>query len=154
MSTKILSTKIWKYRIPVSLVTLFLVIASGNFLGCESEDWVFEVDCLDCYSYMPDSAKLIVYVTIDSENDSVPITFYRGDYEDGEIDWQDTATTDELYLYSEMNRDYTVTATYNSGEKTIVAFDKDEMFLHDAASQCGSPCYIVKGGIFDVRLLK
>lgn len=129
------------------------MLGAGNFLGCETEDWVFEVDCNDCYGYMPDSAKLIVYLTINAENDSVPLTFYRGDYENGEIDWQDTATSDEFYLFSEMDRDYTVTAEYKSGEKTILAFDKDNMFHYDAASECGSPCYIVKGGIFDVRLL-
>lgn len=154
MSIKIFNTKSWPYRIPVSLVIGILAISSGNFSGCETEDWNPNVDCFDCYSYKPDSANLIIYLSIDSENDSVPITFYKGKYEDGEIDWQDTATTDELYLYSEINRDYTVTATYKSGEKTLVAFDYDEMYLSDGSAQCGSPCYIVKGGIFDVRLLK
>jgi len=131
-----------------------LLLAPGNFMGCEPEDWMISVDCNDCYGYMPDSANLIIYITIDEENDSVPITFYRGDYEDGEIDWQDTATTDEFYLYSEMNREYTVTAKYKSGEDTIIAFDQDEMFLDGAGAECGSPCFIVKGGILDLRLLK
>lgn len=153
MSTKKFYTKTGTYRIPILLLTLILVISAGNFLGCETEDWMLAVDCNDCYGYRPDSAKLIVYLTINAENDSVPLTFYRGEYENGEIDWQDTATSDEFYLFSEMNREYTVTAEYKSGEKTILAFDKDNMFLYDAASECGSPCYIVKGGILDVRLL-
>ena len=144
-------SKVW---ITLRVAVLLLVFVSGNFLGCETEDWMFEVNCNDCYGYMPDSANLIIYVTIDAENDSVPLTFYKGDYENGEIDWQDTATTDEFYLYSEMNRDYTVAATYKSGEKTIVAFDADEMSLSDASTDCGFLCYIVKGGILDVRLLK
>lgn len=154
MSIKKYSTKTHRYRKMILMVTLVLLIAAGNFLGCETEDWALEVNCNDCYSYMPDSAKLIVYLTINAENDSVPLTFYRGDYENGEIDWQDTATSDEFYLFSEMNREYTVTAEYTSGDKTILAFDKDEMYIYDGASECGSPCYIVKGGILDVRLLK
>ena len=141
----------WK---SIRLAVLLLVFISGNFLGCETEDWMPEVNCNDCYGYRPDSANLIIYITIDAENDSVPLTFYRGDYENGEIDWLDTATTEEFYLYSEMNRDYTVAATYKSGDKTIVAFDADEMSLSDASADCGSLCYIVKGGILDVRLLK
>ena len=140
--------------ITIRLAVLLGVFVSGNFLGCEPENWTLEVNCNDCYGYMPDSAKLIIYVTIDAENDSVPLTFYRGDYENGEIDWLDTATTEEFYLYSEINRDYTVSATYKSGDKTVVAFDADEMSLTDASSDCGSLCYIVKGGILDVRLLK
>lgn len=144
-------SKVW---FTIRAAVLLLVFISGNFLGCEPENWMPEVNCNDCYGYRPDSANLIIYVTIDAENDSVPLTFYKGDYENGEIDWLDTATTEEFYLYSEMNRDYTVAATYKSGEKTKVAFDADEMSISDASANCGSPCYIVKGGILDVRLLK
>ena len=132
--------------------TTLLVIISGRFTACETEDWMLQVNCDDCYGYKPDSANLIVYLTIDSENDSVPLTFYRGNYEDGEIDWQDTATTTEFYLYSKMNKKYTVRATYRSGDKIIEAFDADEMHFRDAADECGSPCYIIKGGTFNLRL--
>ena len=135
-----------------TVATALLVIISGRFTACETEDWMLQVNCDDCYGYKPDSANLIVYLTIDSENDSVPLTFYRGNFEDGEIDWQDTATTNEFYLFSKMNKKYTVRASYRSGDKIIEAFDADEMHIYDAADECGSPCYIVKGGIFDLRL--
>ena len=113
---------------------------------------MLQVNCNDCYGSKPDSANLIVYLTIDAENDSVPLTFYRGNYEDGEIDWQDTATTNEFYLYSKMEKKYTVRAIYRSGDRIIEAFDKDEMQINNAEGECGSPCYIIKGGIFDLRL--
>ena len=126
----------------------------GNFLGCEPEDQILDVDCGECFSYQPDSAILIVRVTINSEYDSVPLTFFRGPFEQGEIDWQDTATTEEFRLKSEMDREYTVRAIYRSGDRTIIAFDSDEMVLQDAADECGYPCYLVKGGIFDLQLLE
>ncbi|MGM0473383.1 MAG: hypothetical protein ACQERV_04515 [Bacteroidota bacterium] len=131
-----------------------LVMLWGNFLGCEPEDQIWDVDCGECYSYRPDSANLIVRVTINSTYDSVPLTFYRGSFEEGEIDWQDTATTEEFYLYSEMDREYTVRAVYRSADRTIIAFDSDEMVLQDASDECGYPCYLVKGGIFDLQLLE
>lgn len=140
--------------IPITMVTAVLLLLSGNFMGCEPEDWIFEVNCNDCYGYEPDSASLIVRLTINAENDSVPLTFYKGAFEEGNIDWLDTATTDELYLNSEINSEYTVVATYRSGDKTIKAIDGDKMHLYNAADECGSPCYIVKGGIFDVRLIE
>jgi hypothetical protein len=115
---------------------------------------MLSIDCADCYGYAPDSAKLIIKLTINAENDSVPLTFYLGDYEEGVIDWQDTATTEEFYLYSEINSSYTVRATYHSGDRIIEAFDADDMELYNANEECGSPCYIVKGGIFDVSLLE
>ena len=146
MSRKKLHTKL--------LAAALLVLVSGKFTACEPEDWMLSIDCADCYGYAPDSADLIIKLTINAENDSVPLTFYLGDYEDGVIDWQDTATSEEFYLYSKMNSSDTVRATYNSGNKFIEAYDADDMELYNAAEECGSPCYIVKGGIFDVRLLE
>ncbi len=146
MSRKKLHTKL--------LAAALLVLVSGKFTACEPEDWMLSIDCADCDGYAPDSANLIIKLTINAENDSVPLTFYLGDYEDGVIDWQDTATSEEFYLYSKMNSSYTVRATYNSGNKFIEAYDADDMELYNAAEECGSPCYIVKGGIFDVRLLE
>jgi hypothetical protein len=131
-----------------------LVLFSGKFISCEPEDWMFQVDCADCYGYKPDSANLIIHLSINAENDSVPLTFYRGNFEDGEIDWQDTATTEDFYLYSKINSYYTVRATYRSGSRIIEAFDGDKMTLYDGGDECGSPCYIVKGGIFDLRLVE
>ena len=142
-------------RFYIKLLALaLLVLVSGKFTACETEDWMLTVDCGDCYGYKPDSADLIVYLSINAENDSVPLTFYRGSYEEGIIDWLDTATTKEFYLYSKMDANYTVRATYRSGNKIIEAFDADNMHLSNANNECGSPCYIVKGGIFDLRLLE
>ena len=134
------------------LAAALLVLVSGKFTACEPENWMLSIDCEDCYGYAPDSANLIINLTINAENDSVPLTFYRGDYEEGVIDWQDTATTEEFYLYSKVNSSYTVRATYRSGDKIIEAYDADNMELYNAKEECGSPCYIVKGGIFDVAL--
>ncbi|MEA3461004.1 MAG: hypothetical protein U9R49_03925 [Bacteroidota bacterium] len=145
----------WAKRLHTKLLAVaLLVLISGKFTACEQEDWMLSVDCGDCYGYAPDSADLIIQLTINAENDSVPLTFYLGDYEDGVIDWQDTATTEEFYLYSKMNSSYTVRATYRSGNRIIEAFDADDMELYNAKEECGSPCYIVKGGIFDLRLIE
>ncbi len=154
MCIKIFNIKIRKKWISLRLVAANLLLLSGNFMGCEPEDWIFEVNCNDCYSIVPDSAKLIVYLTINETYDSVPLTFYRGSYEEGIIDWQDTATSEEFYLYSEIEREYTVKATYSSGNDTIIAFDGDKMYIYNAAGECGTPCYIVKGGIFDIQLIE
>ena len=153
MFIKISNIEVRGSWIPLTVVTAILLLLSGNFMGCEPEDWILSVDCNDCYGYEPDSASLIVYLTINAENDSVPLTFYKGAFEEGNIDWLDTATTDELHLKSEINTEYTVVATYRSGSDTIKAIDGDKMRLYNAADECGSPCYIIKGGIFDLRLM-
>jgi hypothetical protein len=131
--------------------TLFML--TGNFTACEPEDWILSVDCNECFGYEPDSAKLIVYLTLNAENDSVPLTFFEGD-SNGRLDWQDTATTEEFYLNAATGVTYTVRAEYRSGGQTILAFDSDRMILKDYGEDCGDPCYIIKGGILDLRLLE
>jgi hypothetical protein len=135
----------------LAVLALFILL-SGKFTACEPEDWMLQIDCGECFGYKPDSANLIVNLTINAENDSVPLTFYLGNYEDGVVDWQDTATTEEFYLYSKMNSRYTVRATYRSGNLTIEAFDSDKMTIYNANEECGAYCYIIKGGIFDLQL--
>ncbi len=133
---------------------LFLLALAGNYMGCETEDWSFEVDCNDCYGVVPDSANLIIHLTINQENPEVPITVYLGSLEAGIIDWRDTTDQAEYYLYAAMNASYTVEATYHSGDRTILTYDGDRMSINDMGDACGSPCYVVKGGIFDNRLLE
>jgi len=135
----------------VTLLVITLLFLAGNFSGCETEDWILEVNCNDCFGFQPDSAKLIVYVTISSVQESVPLTFYRGDSK-GEVDWQDTATTNEFYLDAEVGTTYTVKAEYHSGPTTVIAYDSDKMTLSDYGEDCGYTCYIIKGGTFDLRL--
>jgi hypothetical protein len=135
----------------LGVVAVILLLVTGHFTACETEDWILGVDCNECFGFRIDTAKLIVYLTINAENDSVPLTFYKGDSE-GAVDWQDTATTTEFYLDAEIGTTYTLRAEYRSGSKTIYAYDSDEMKLSDYGDNCGDPCYIVKGGIFDIRL--
>lgn len=135
----------------------YVVFALGLLLllkitSCEPENWQI-TDCNDCLNFNPDSADLIVELTINSENDSVPLTFYKGEVEDGVIDWLDTATTSPLYLYSKVGQLYSVMATYKSGNETIIAIDSDKMRTTSGDEDCGSPCYIVKGGNLDLKLM-
>jgi hypothetical protein len=146
--------KIVDRSIPLFPILAILLALSGNFLGCETEDLVIGVDCNDCFGYVPDSADLIIYVTINAENPAVPLTVYKGSLEQGEVDWRDTATTSEFYLFSALDVDYTVEASYRSGDRTILSYDGDRMRIYDAGDDCGAPCYIVKGGIFDNRLIE
>jgi hypothetical protein len=138
----------------LALAAGILFLLAAPFRSCEPEDWLWSVDCNDCFGAEPDSALLIVYLSINEENDSVPLTFYRGTLEDGAIEWQDTATGGEYRHDGEIGRVYTVEAEYRSGNKKIIAYDSDKMTISDYGEDCGYPCYMVKGGIFDVKLVE
>ena len=131
---------------------ILLVSLAGQFFSCESEDWIINVDCNECFGGRPDSADLIINVSINNENTSVPIEIYRGNSK-GELLLQDTAYNSIFYFWAKMGEEYTVRASYRKGSQSILAFDSDDMVSRDFGQDCGDPCYIVKGGIFDLLLL-
>ncbi len=138
------------YTTPIIL--LALTVVSLKFTGCEQEDLDFYIDCDYCMEFVPDSAELIVTVTINDENPFVPLTFYSGDYEDGNIDFIDTTWTEERLLYSAVGVEYSVKATYKQGDETIVAIDGDKLRVVDGSDDCASTCYYIRGGTMDLRL--
>jgi hypothetical protein len=131
---------------------LLLLALCFNFSGCEQEDLAFITDCDNCLDAIPDSADLIVSVTINEENPFVPLTFYIGDYEDGIIDFIDTTRTEERLLYSEVGVEYSVKATYRKDGETVIAVDGDRLRIVDGSGDCYPPCYFIRGGTLDVRL--
>jgi hypothetical protein len=116
------------------------------------------VNCAECYSEEPDSADLIVKLTFNELNDSIPLVFYRGKIEDGTVEWVDTATVQkypdgEYYLYSPVNEYYSVKAEYNSkGYNKVMAVDGDKLKTRKITGECDTDCWIIKGGKLDVRL--
>ena len=136
----------------IKLIILLTLVLSFNISGCEQEDLAFNIDCGNCLEAIPDSADLKVTVTINDENPFVPLTFYVGDYEDGDIDYIDTTWTEELFLFSEVGTEYSVKATYQKDGETIIAIDGDKLRVVDGSGDCYSPCYFIRGGTLDVRL--
>jgi len=132
----------------IMLILVFLI----KITGCEPEDFSLNDNCNDCLSYWPDSSDLIILLTINDENPSVPIQVYRGTMEANELDWTDTATVERYKLYSAIDQVYTVKATYKSGIKTIFAYDSDHMYNYDSSEECREGCILVKGGVLDLRL--
>lgn len=135
-----------------SLILIIVFMVSIKITGCEQEDLDFYIDCNDCLTQAPDSSNLLVFVTINDENPSVPLVFYRGDYEDNVVDWIDTTYNDTLKLYSEIGIKYSVKATYMKDGEVIVAVDGDKLSVVDGEGECYPPCYVIRGGTLDLRL--
>lgn len=134
------------------LLILLLLIFAFNFSGCEQEDLTLIIDCDNCLESFPDSADLVINVTINDENPFVPLTYYVGDYEDGNIDYIDTTYTEERFLYSKVDVNYSVKATYQKDGETVIAIDGDRLRVVDGSGDCTPPCYFIRGGTLDVRL--
>ena len=139
-------------KIATKLLVLILLAFAVNFSGCEQEDLALNIDCDNCLESVPDSDDLIVNVTINDENPYVLLTYYVGDYEDGNIDFTDTTYTEERLHYSEVGVEYSVKATYQKNGKTVIAIDGDRLRVVDGSGDCYPPCYFIRGGTLDVRL--
>lgn len=133
-------------------ITFFFIIAFLIVFSCDTQIFNFNINCEDCYTSKPDSADLIVNITINEENKSVPLKFFRGKVEEGIIEWIDTAYTSTLYLYSPIDEFYSIKAFYKKDGKTIIAIDGDKMKTSLVTDVCETDCWIIKGGILDVRL--
>lgn len=136
-----------------SFILIVIMAISIKISSCEQEDLDFYIDCFDCLESIPDSADLIVYLTLDEENnDSVPLILYIGDYEDNAEDYRFTAHDDTVYIYSEVGLSYSIKATYLLEEEPIVAIDGDKLRAADGEGECSPPCYVIRGGTLDLRL--
>jgi hypothetical protein len=133
------------FKFCLVLTLLALAGSCEEYLGSS-------VDCTQCTYDKPDSADLVLHLTINSEHPAVPIIVYRGDVEDRQVDWVDTARESPYYLYSAVNQFYSVRAEYKVGDRTIVAIDGDKIKAKHVSDACDYACWIVTGGVLEAEL--
>jgi hypothetical protein len=141
-----------KFKYISSFILIVILAVSIKITGCEQEDLDFYIDCFDCLDTQPDSASLIVYVTINEENSFVPLVLYEGDYEDNVVVRVDTFDLDTIYLYAEMGMQYSIKASYIKDGEPLIAIDGDKLRVVDGEGECYPPCYVIRGGTLDLRL--
>lgn len=135
-----------KYKNPALIFAFFLLAGACNeYLGPI-------VDCSECFDYKPDSADLLIYVTINNEHPEVPIVVYRENVEGKLVDWVDTIRESPHPLWSAVDQYYSVTAEYTVGDKKIIAVDGDRMKVKHVSESCDFECWIISGGYLRVEL--
>ncbi|MCK4921815.1 MAG: hypothetical protein KAS71_12270 [Bacteroidales bacterium] len=132
-------------------ISAILILFVAAF-SCEQEDFTFNVNCNECYYPEPDTADLIMNFTINEENPFVPFILYMGDVEENKIDFIDTAYSEEEYLASAIDVDYSIKAFYKKGSQTIIVVDGDKLKASRTSEVCDYECWIIKGGVLDLTL--
>ena len=129
---------------------MYLLILS--FTGCT----IFDEECeerpfwKECEHQRPTHGMLNILVTINSENPSVPINIYRGDFELGILILSDTLTMNEFEYTLPINK-YSATAKYISGQDTIIAVDGGEISVK-LIEYCDENCWEVYDATLDLEL--
>jgi hypothetical protein len=129
----------------IPLITLSLI-------GCN----IFNEECeerpigIECEHQRPTHGILNISVTINSENPSVPVNVYRGDFESGILILSDTLNINEVEYILPIN-EYSATAKYISGQDTIITVDGGEISA-ELTEYCGEYCWEVHDADFDLEL--
>lgn len=131
----------------VSIIGLIIIAFSCNNGGS-----TLEVNCAQCFVNEPDSFELEVNLTIESAGDSVYLEFFEGNVESGKLSWEGMVGTQLFYHLVPVDKYYSVRATYVENDKTIYAIDGDKMITRYIADACDTDCWIIKGGILNVKL--
>ena len=130
----------------VTFVELFLIIP----FACNDIDLF--VDCDSCYLEKPKSTTLYIDLTINDENNYIPLTIYSGTMEDGVI-IKEVLTNEKNYpVKVDLDNYYTVQANYNSNGKVIHVINGRLTTTKRINNICNNPCYIITGDRIDARL--
>ena len=136
------------------IILSLIFLGTITFTSCTQENTEGGVYCFDCMSSAPDSSDLVVKVTLNSENKSVPIVIYNDKYNPNnemKVYKIDTVSVPKYTITVPTDSYYSVKAEYKSGSKTINAIDGG---FFDAQKQqaCDNTCWHVVGGNYDVQL--
>ncbi len=132
----------------------FAIVFLTLLFACDGIDWEkLNNPCIDCYNVKPEEGLLEIMMTIDEENDGVPIAIYRGNFEDNELEWAVITSYEAKYdIWVPVNQIYSVRAEYIEGNDTIYVFDADNVRIVKESTECDEVCWRAKDGKIDVRL--
>lgn len=133
---------------------LILLIIFSIFSACRTEklkEEVYECDYSNCNTVEPQSGELEIKLTINSENQQVPVYIYRGNFEDNIV--VDTIISeDEFFKFDvSLNCFYTAVAKYIKVNDTIMVIDGTEI-KKLSGYNCDSLCWTVTGGKINLKL--
>jgi hypothetical protein len=134
------------------LVILTIILAL--YISCDEKLYTGNVDCSECYAPKPDSVDLIINLTINDEFTAVPLVIYKGDVEDGKIEYIDTAYESPYYLYVPVDARYSVKGEYARGNKKLFAVDGTNLKVLLVNYACDAECYVIENETLDIRIKK
>jgi len=126
-------------------VLMFFCACDRPYIDCEYPDYS------NCITKEPENGKVLLTVTINSENKAVPISIFRGNVENNDVFLYDTAYISNKEYVLPANVFYSVKAQYKSKGRVIHAIDGGylEKKSYDV---CDSVCWVVKDVNLNLKL--
>ncbi len=118
--------------------------------SCELDS--LNLSCDNCWEEKPTEGILAIDLSPVNENDSIPVTVYKGKIESGNIILQDTIFKDYHDIWVPVDNFYTVVAEYKIDNTTIRAVDGDRVDVYLDETNCTVSCYRARDGKVDCKL--
>lgn len=128
------------YLIPV----IYLISSCGKSSGGCDETAV-------CYTERPDSLYIELQLSPSSPTDTLEVSFYVGNIDDGELYLTFLTTNEKEYFHMPVGEKYAAKAKYNRDNESIIAVDGDRLSA-DSYTNCEVKCYDWDDVIFDLTL--
>ena len=133
--------------LPVCLFVFTLAIS-----GCKDK----YSDCTDgdynnCEPDKPETGVITCLLTKDSENQSVLLKVYEGNWEEGIVVYERVLNVARAYITVDVEKHYSATAFYLRGNDTIMAIDGGRIKLSTYRA-CELVCYEINEPELDLRL--
>ncbi|HXK82557.1 MAG TPA: hypothetical protein PLO05_10405 [Bacteroidales bacterium] len=138
--------------------TIILLLISFAIVFTSCIDPIYydgdDVDCYYCYpeNQFPDSADLIIDLTINSTYPKVEIKVYAGMVDNAPVIANFEADTSTVYVYVPIDHLYSVEAIYSHNNKTIRVIESDKLEAKLVTEICDEDCWYIVGGEYELNL--
>jgi hypothetical protein len=122
--------------------------------SCGEKIFTGDVNCDECYTDKPESIDLEIKVTLSGEYPEVPLVIYKGDVEDNQVEYVDTAYESPYYVNVSAGKRYSVKAKYEKDDATLYAVDGTKPKIKLVTDACDSECYVIEDATLDVSIKK
>ena len=127
-----------------------VILIAGS---CNEKIFTYNVNCDECYYPEPDSADLVIKVTINDRFDAVPLVIFKGNVEDNNIEYVDTAYASPHYVWVRVDQKYAVRAKYEKSNANLFVVDGTKLKSSLVKDECeGGECYIIEDEDIDVSI--
>ena len=118
--------------------------------GFSCEETGFFIKCAECYENEPVDVDL--EIKLDDFAGQSLINVYEGNLEDSILYLTLTSMDYIKVINVTLNKEYTITATYQTASGTYIAVDSARPRVRYDEEQCDNPCYYVYDNSVNLRL--
>jgi hypothetical protein len=129
---------------------LFFLILAACF-SCEKKGFP-PVKCSDCLDSEPVTTNLIIKLDYGTFGAPIAVKVYEGNLEDNILYKTTQGSGTEYRVTVNLNKKYTVTASYIISGISYIAVDSATPRVRDEKEQCDNTCYFVYDNVVDLRL--